>query len=54
MIYNFKLDENEALFVIKVIGNLPTQSNAYHLWKNLADQYNAQFDSQEKDELPKT
>lgn len=54
MLYNFKLDQNEALFVIKVIGNLPTQSNAYHLWKNLADQYNAQVEPQEKDEPPKT
>lgn len=38
----FKLDQNEADFIIKVIGNLPTQSNAYSLWVKLCDQYNQQ------------
>ena len=38
----FELDQNEAAFIVQVIGNLPTQSNAYVLWQKLVKQYNEQ------------
>lgn len=38
----FELDQNEAQFIVNVIGNLPTQSNAYALWQKLVAQYNEQ------------
>jgi hypothetical protein len=38
----FNLDDNEAEFVVKVIGQLPTQSGAFPLFQKLADQFNAQ------------
>jgi len=38
----FELDQNEAEFIVRVIGNLPTQSNAYPLWQKLAQQFNEQ------------
>jgi hypothetical protein len=38
----FELDQNEATFIVQVIGNLPTQSNAYLLWQKLVAQYNEQ------------
>lgn len=38
----FELDLNEAQFVVNVIGNLPTQSNAHPLWQKLVMQFNEQ------------
>ena len=38
----FELDQNEAAFVLQVIGNLPTQSNDYPLWQKLVAQFNEQ------------
>ena len=38
----FELDLNEAQFVVQVIGNLPTQSNAHPLWQKLVTQFNEQ------------
>jgi hypothetical protein len=38
----FELDQNEAAFIVQVIGNLPTQSNAYPLWQKLVAQFNEQ------------
>jgi hypothetical protein len=38
----FELDHNEAAFIVQVIGNLPTQSNAHPLWQKLVQQFNEQ------------
>ena len=38
----FELDPNEAAFILQVLGNLPTQSNAHPLWQKLVAQFNAQ------------
>jgi len=38
----FTLEDNEAEFVVKVIGKLPTQSGAFPLFQKLAEQFNAQ------------
>lgn len=38
----FELDQNEAEFIVRVVGNLPTQSNAYSLWQKLVQQFNEQ------------
>lgn len=38
----FELDQNEAAFIVQVIGNLPTQSNAHPLWQKLVQQFNEQ------------
>ena len=39
---NFKLEQNEAAFIIRVLGNLPTESGAFPLHQNLVQQYQAQ------------
>jgi hypothetical protein len=38
----FELDQNEAQFIVQVIGNLPTQSGAHPLWQKLVAQFNEQ------------
>ncbi len=38
----FKLDQNEAAFIIRVIGQLPTESGAFPLHQKLVEQYKAQ------------
>jgi hypothetical protein len=38
----FELEPNEAVFVVQVLGQLPTQSNAHPLWQKLAQQLQAQ------------
>ena len=38
----FTLDLNEAAFIIRVIGQLPTESGAYPLHVKLAEQFKAQ------------
>jgi hypothetical protein len=39
----FTLEDNEATFVIEVIGQLPTKSGAMPVFNKLAEQYNAQL-----------
>ena len=39
---NFQLEQNEATFILDVLGNLPTQSNAHPLWQKLIAQFNEQ------------
>lgn len=46
----FQLDLNEAQFILQVIGNLPTQSNAHPLWQKLLAQFNEQNKEQPKPE----
>lgn len=38
----FTLEDNEAQFVVQVIGQMPTQSGAFPLYEKLANQFNAQ------------
>jgi len=46
---NFKLEQNEAAFIIRVLGNLPTESGAFPLHQNLVQQYKAQEVTDEKE-----
>lgn len=41
---NFNLDANEAAFIIRVIGQLPTESGAFPLHQKLVEQYKTQED----------
>jgi hypothetical protein len=43
----FDLETNEAAFIVRVIGQLPTESGAYPLLQKLV----AQFKEQEKPEV---
>jgi len=38
----FTLEDNEAQFVVQVLGQLPTQSGAFPLYQKLAEQFNTQ------------
>lgn len=40
----FNLDTNEAAFIIRVIGQLPTESGAFPLHQKLVEQFKAQED----------
>ena len=46
---NFNLEQNEAAFIIRVIGNLPTESGAFPLHQKLVQQYQAQEAKDEKE-----
>jgi hypothetical protein len=35
----FDLDTNEAAFIVRVLGQLPTESGAYPLHQKLVEQY---------------
>ena len=39
---NFNLDANEAAFIIRMIGQLPTESGAFPLHQKLVEQYKTQ------------
>lgn len=39
---DFKLDTNEAAFIIRVIGQLPTESGAFPLHQKLVEQFKSQ------------
>ena len=43
MAYQFNLEENEAAFVLQVIGNLPTQTGAFPLFEKMQAQVKAQM-----------
>jgi hypothetical protein len=47
----FKLEDNEAAFIIRVIGQLPTESGAFPLHQKLVAQYQSQ-DVQAQDDAP--
>lgn len=38
----FNLEENEALFIMQVIGELPSKTGAFVLLQKLDEQYKAQ------------
>jgi hypothetical protein len=39
---NLNLETNEVQFILNVLGQLPTSSNAYVLWKKIEEQAVAQ------------
>lgn len=39
---NFSVEQNEAAFIIRVLGNLPTESGAFPLHQKLVQQYKEQ------------
>ena len=43
MAFKLELEENEAAFVLQVIGNLPTQTGAFPLFEKLQAQVKAQM-----------
>lgn len=47
----FNLEANEAAFIVRVIGQLPTESGAFPLHQKLVAQFKAQEDA--PDEAPK-
>jgi hypothetical protein len=44
---NFNLEPNEAAFIIRVLGQLPTDSGAFPIHVKLAQQYHAQVEKKE-------
>ena len=48
MAIQFAVEDNEAQFVVQVLGQLPTQSNAFPLYQKLL----AQLQSQAQDAPP--
>jgi len=42
----FTLEDNEAQFIIQVLGQLPTQSGAFPLFQKFAEQFNTQLEKQ--------
>lgn len=44
----FELDPNEAAFILQVLSNLPTHSNAHPLWQRLSAQFNEQMPKPEE------
>ena len=42
---DFKLDTNEAAFIIRVLGQLPTESGAFPLHQKLVAQFQEQQES---------
>jgi hypothetical protein len=43
----FDLEPNEAAFVVRVLGQLPTESGAYPLHQKLVQQFKEQENEQE-------
>ena len=43
----FNLETNEAAFIVRVIGQLPTESGAFPLHQKLVEQFKAQGDKAE-------
>ena len=45
---NLNLETNEVQFILNVLGQLPTSSNAYVLWKKIEEQAEAQLPKEEE------
>ena len=45
---NLNLETNEVQFILNVLGQLPTSSNAYVLWKKIEEQAVAQVPKEEE------
>ena len=48
---NFNIETNEAAFIIRVLGQLPTESGAFPLHQKLVQQFQA-AQAAEQDEAP--
>lgn len=46
----FELEQNEAAFIVRVLGQLPTESGAFPLHQKLVQQYQEQEPKQEQQE----
>lgn len=46
----FTLEQNEAAFIVRVLGQLPTESGAFPLHQKLVQQYQQQENQEEKEE----
>ena len=46
----FQVEQNEAAFIIRVLGNLPTESGAFPLHQNLVRQYQQQAPQEPQEE----
>ena len=46
---NFNLEQNEAAFIVRVLGQLPTESGAFPLHQKLVQQCQEQEKEQEND-----
>ena len=46
----FELEQNEAAFIVRVLGQLPTESGAFPLHQKLVQQYQQQEEQEEKEE----
>lgn len=46
----FNLEQNEAAFIARVLGNLPTETGAFPLYQKWVEQYNQQTPKQEDTE----
>lgn len=46
----FTLEQNEAAFIVRVLGQLPTESGAFPLHQKLVQQYQEQAEQEEKKE----
>ena len=47
---NFTLEDNEAAFIVRVIGQLPTESGAFPLHQKLVQQFQEQQKQENKEE----
>lgn len=43
----FTLEPNEAAFIVRVLGQLPTESNSHPLYQKLVQQFKEQENEQE-------
>lgn len=43
----FTLEQNEAAFIVRVLGQLPTESGAFPLHQKLVQQYQEQEEKEE-------
>lgn len=47
----FNLEANEAAFIVRVIGQLPTESGAFPLHQKLVEQFKTQEKTEETTEI---
>jgi len=45
---NFNLEQNEAAYIIRVLGNMPTETGAFPLHQKFLQQYKAQEPKEEQ------
>lgn len=47
----FTLEDNEAAFIVRVLGQLPTETGAFPLHQKLVEQFKAQESKQDDKQL---